>query len=104
MKATELYAKKRLIYGTENDFKTIMEDSIISHSNGLASKTVPNLIIMTDSKDNFHQNLLEKQSCSSRGMFQCTRNSDENSKVKNPHTECYNFLQICDQVCDCTEG
>ena len=28
MKATELYTKKRQVYGTENDFKNIMEDSI----------------------------------------------------------------------------
>ena len=31
-----------------------MEDSIISHSNGMSS-AMPNLIIMTDSQDNFHQ-------------------------------------------------
>ena len=72
-----------------------MEDSIISHSNGMSS-AMPNLIIMTDSQDNFHQNLPQKsqnQTCKSRGMFQCR--SDE--------AQCYNFLQICDHVCDCTK-
>ena len=79
-----------------------MEDSIISHSNGMSS-AMPNLIIMTDSQDNFHQDLPQKsqkdgqksqnQTCKSRGMFQCR--SDE--------AQCYNFLQICDHVCDCTK-
>ena len=72
-----------------------MEDSIISHSNGMSS-AAPNLIIMTDSQDNFHQKdgrKSQNQTCKSRGMFQCR--SDE--------AQCYNFLQICDHVCDCTK-
>ena len=33
MEATELYAKKRLIYGTENDFKTIMQEQASQKNN-----------------------------------------------------------------------
>lgn len=88
--------------GNGNEFQSIMEDSIISHSNGFSS-AVPNLIIMTDSSDNFHRRRRHgaghpqkgaanhTSSCNFRGMFQCT-------KVD----ECYNFLQICDHICDCS--
>ena len=84
-----------LITDTRNNFESIMEDSIISHSNGMSS-AMPNLIIMTDSQDNFHQKDGQKsqnQTCKSRGMFQCRSNE----------AQCYNFLQICDHVCDCTK-
>ena len=81
--------------------------NVISHSNGLSS-AASNLIIMTDSATiggleaiseaaNSTSSIEhDEHNCNERGLFECTGTRTSQS------SQCYSFLEICDQICQCS--
>jgi hypothetical protein len=87
LNAMEASLKSRLI-DDKYPFDPVASADTTINSNGLTS---PNLIVLLDRPEkSFGGGKNSGDKCSDRGLFQCSRSE-----------QCYDFLSICDHVCDC---